>query len=1123
MSISNTNSVRDRYILFWREWGNHGVFSQWFKSPFVCDGMKFSTAEQFMMYGKARIAGDIEYQNTILNTPDAHPREHKRMGRSVRNLDINTWENLGMDVVTIGNLCKFTQSDQLRNMLLETGTKTLVETNPHDRIWGIGYDDIDALKHTDSWGQNKLGKVLMRVRDMIMQSPMTVVSTSNVNMNPDTIVGTSTQMSTIPKPIMNIIETVDHEPYIIKRKIRDGAIIRGIPMVVKCVWTPLNVKNLITKTATLEDVQRNRPCDVHPYCMGPQYINANTGAFLITNGFAKKDEIISSDSNILNQGLVNGDRIPADAAKHCYDKIATKNGILRKQNNGCRPLNSNRLVASPLEGIRFGDVDMHEMVPMGWVELPRRVMNRARYMYVAEDGKCSMRKIEEGECIVIGRCPSQGPESTVPVRVRPAPPGVNSIRTPLELCELTNLDFDGDEVWEWVPMTLAGKREMEERWRDFWITNPPRNVFRPVYDVAVANSISPKIDPAVLTTMTFKEMSMHKGGKMYDSMLLKPKTWKQMYSVMVSPTYWKTCVTRGKAGMMNAVVSRHGLAGPYGFMRTGMMLGTCVSTIDGMIRVDSMRELDLPSTMAPVGMIPLACSTALTKMTKVMYQKGIDMSKHGSARSKPVAIDTLMGVDPGSYIMYPSNGGMGITYHPGDRNTDLSMHTISDTYTKMAAIVNTGSAPKMIEMACVITSLIEEIDNVNLTAAERVMVSYFFSFLSKFINQRPVVNKGMVPIELIIDLGLDWYTSVTCSDVRWFRDIMRNPNMRGRLNMSTDITSVLGSIFIGNMSMTAPGTVVRSSSKTVAGSVLSRLELQPGDHIDININTTVSSITNMCKSQNKVCKICTTKITNWETCPEFDKFAISTNDMDVTPGNFDWIERHGSKDIKMTHDFIIVMCTSCNSRGGEPDRKALFSTISNIASTYAGNITVRVAGNKTVLQWVKHSHGVKNVSTDTETESEIDENVPNNQLQLVRKGDDDDGSSSETESESDSDTETERGMITIIPTNINVIIYVYTMCKYIHDICPFIMEHDKPYEYEEPIRYMCQYAKGHICDATKTAHTSICIGILPPHPDYTMFKVCKGCTKQGRKYQTNGIIVSGKPLAAMDYINPNGV
>ena len=41
------------------------------------------------------------------------------------------------------------------------------EASSFDRIWGIGYEASNAEANKDHWGQNLLGKALMRVRDRI--------------------------------------------------------------------------------------------------------------------------------------------------------------------------------------------------------------------------------------------------------------------------------------------------------------------------------------------------------------------------------------------------------------------------------------------------------------------------------------------------------------------------------------------------------------------------------------------------------------------------------------------------------------------------------------------------------------------------------------------------------------------------------------------------------------------------------------------------------------------------------------------------------------------------------------------------------------------------------------------
>ena len=55
---------------------------------------------------------------------------------------------------------------KLKQTIIATGDKTLVEASPYDKIWGIGIDcnHPDATQ-PDKWkGLNLLGKVLMKVR-----------------------------------------------------------------------------------------------------------------------------------------------------------------------------------------------------------------------------------------------------------------------------------------------------------------------------------------------------------------------------------------------------------------------------------------------------------------------------------------------------------------------------------------------------------------------------------------------------------------------------------------------------------------------------------------------------------------------------------------------------------------------------------------------------------------------------------------------------------------------------------------------------------------------------------------------------------------------------------------------
>ena len=151
--------MTEQFTFFW-----NGPFSQWHASEFKIDGIKYVTAEQFMMHQKAVLFGDGDIAIMILATKK--PREQKALGREVRNFDVTVWNERVKEIVKEGNLAKFSQNPDLLAELLETKGTTLVEASPHDTIWGIGLGEWDDDIHDRSkWkGTNWLGEVLTEVR-----------------------------------------------------------------------------------------------------------------------------------------------------------------------------------------------------------------------------------------------------------------------------------------------------------------------------------------------------------------------------------------------------------------------------------------------------------------------------------------------------------------------------------------------------------------------------------------------------------------------------------------------------------------------------------------------------------------------------------------------------------------------------------------------------------------------------------------------------------------------------------------------------------------------------------------------------------------------------------------------
>jgi ribA/ribD-fused uncharacterized protein len=159
------------FLFFWghtpkatQTYVGHECLSQWYPSPFVVGGLRFATAEHFMMHGKALLFGDEATAVRILEA--RHPAEAKALGRKVRDFDEAVWKGARFEVVVAGSVAKFSQNPALRSLLLATKLRVLVEASPRDAIWGIGMAASNpAARSPDQWrGLNLLGFALMRAR-----------------------------------------------------------------------------------------------------------------------------------------------------------------------------------------------------------------------------------------------------------------------------------------------------------------------------------------------------------------------------------------------------------------------------------------------------------------------------------------------------------------------------------------------------------------------------------------------------------------------------------------------------------------------------------------------------------------------------------------------------------------------------------------------------------------------------------------------------------------------------------------------------------------------------------------------------------------------------------------------
>ena len=152
--------ITDTHIYFWGS-----IYSNWEPCKINYNSLLFESSEHLFMYLKAQYFNDIETANLILKT--SSPSEAKALGRKIKNFDEDKWIHERENAMYIACYEKFYQNKDLKEKLLLTKDKTLVEGSPYDFIYGVGlkWDDKLILDEKNWKGLNLLGITLMKVRE----------------------------------------------------------------------------------------------------------------------------------------------------------------------------------------------------------------------------------------------------------------------------------------------------------------------------------------------------------------------------------------------------------------------------------------------------------------------------------------------------------------------------------------------------------------------------------------------------------------------------------------------------------------------------------------------------------------------------------------------------------------------------------------------------------------------------------------------------------------------------------------------------------------------------------------------------------------------------------------------
>ena len=164
---NDTSAESSSIVGFHSEGKKNGFLSNWYLSKFSVGDKYFTSVEQWLMYNKASVFGDTIVADSIMQ--EICPNVIKELGRKVKNFEESKWARARYDILVRGLEAKFSQSKELKKLLLATNDCILVEFSKTDRIYGVGIGDEDPNRfNTSIWnGMNLLGNALMQIRDSL--------------------------------------------------------------------------------------------------------------------------------------------------------------------------------------------------------------------------------------------------------------------------------------------------------------------------------------------------------------------------------------------------------------------------------------------------------------------------------------------------------------------------------------------------------------------------------------------------------------------------------------------------------------------------------------------------------------------------------------------------------------------------------------------------------------------------------------------------------------------------------------------------------------------------------------------------------------------------------------------
>jgi len=154
--LSEEELAMAEVIRFYSTGDEYGEFSNFAAFPVRLANKMWPTTEHYFQAMKFENAAEREEIRKA-----SSPMLAARMGRDRKRKLRRDWESVKVSIMREAVLAKFTQHENLKQLILSTGDADIIEHTANDDFWGDG---------GNGRGKNWLGRILVEVRDKLRES-----------------------------------------------------------------------------------------------------------------------------------------------------------------------------------------------------------------------------------------------------------------------------------------------------------------------------------------------------------------------------------------------------------------------------------------------------------------------------------------------------------------------------------------------------------------------------------------------------------------------------------------------------------------------------------------------------------------------------------------------------------------------------------------------------------------------------------------------------------------------------------------------------------------------------------------------------------------------------------------